>query len=138
MGMTSPGQWRKNQQTAIDEESKVDFKGMKFEYEYELAMAMRAFINARIFGLDYLDSAMAIIENKIVDAYKDEQYSRDIEQANTMLSERRMLCRSKKGFDYDKYNQAVHDNIMARYKAVNELLFRKNMAPQLAEYGVLD
>jgi hypothetical protein len=132
------GDWRRKQVQAIDDESKIDFKGMKFEYEYELAMTMRAFINAQVFGLDYLDRAMAIIENKIVDAYKDNRYNQEVAEANRKLKEKAASCSSKNGFNEDKYNQAVHENIMTRYKAINELLFRKNMAPQMAEYGVLD
>lgn len=136
--MASSKDWRRNQQQSMDEESKIDFKGMKFEYEYEIAMTMRAFINAQVFGLDYLDRAMAIIENKIVDAYKDEKYIQEIREANERLKKAISRSVGKRGMDEDRYNLAVHENIMFRYKAINELLFRKNMAPQMAEYGVLD
>lgn len=136
--MASSKDWRRNQQVALDDESKIDFKGMKFEYEYELAMAMRAFINAQIFGLDYLDRAIAIIENKLVRAYKDDEYINTVISANNLMQQKIRSSYGKKGMDEEKYNHAVHENIMARYNAVNELLFRKNMAPQMAEYGVLD
>ena len=136
--MTSSKNWRANQQEAIDDESKIDFKGMKFEFEYQLAMSMRAFINARIFGLDFMDSSMDVIEGKLPDAYKDEQYKQELASAAAMLERTKITCKTKDGFDVDRYNQAIHDSIMLRWHAVNELLFRKHMAPQLAEYGVLD
>ena len=139
--MTSQGQWRKNQQKRheepIDEESKINFKGSVYEYEFELAMLQRAFINALLFGLDHMDMALIAIEHKLVEAYTDDKYKKDILEANRDLDAKTKKCKKKGGFDSDEYNRIVRENIMKRYHAFNELLFRKSMAPQLAEQGVI-
>jgi adenine-specific DNA methylase len=122
----------------ITDEAKIDFKGMKWHYEYELARARDIFMASWLAGSDVMSTTIQGIEAHIIEDWKDEQYKNDLKKANEELHSKEQECYDEDGFNSDKYNQFVIVNIIARWKAVNELLYRRNMAPQMAEYGVLD
>lgn len=119
------------------DEVKIDFKGMKFEYEFELAIARRVFITSWLQGTDMMSNAIQGIEYHIIDEWKDDEYKKDVENANKALQTADRECYDEEGRNTDQYNAFVILNIMARWKAINQLLYRRNMAPQIAEQGVI-
>lgn len=84
-----------------------------------------------------MSNAIQGIEYHIIDEWKDDQYKKDINDANLRLQEAERECYDEEGRNYDQYNAHVVLNIMARWKAINQLLYRRNMAPQIAEQGVI-
>jgi hypothetical protein len=121
-----------------EEDGKIDFKNMAWEYEFEIAMARRLFLESRMMGRDEMEVALELVEGLIVEAWKDEAYIIDLNNALALVNQNAFDdCKDKDGVDESRWNDMVKQSIMLRWKALNELFSRTGKTPQKAEHGRL-
>lgn len=130
--------WQGKHKDAFMEVAKINFQGMKLEYELEIAIARRQFILAAREGMDSMLRSLKMMETLLVRYYRDNEYIERIRDIDGRFELESKRCINQHGKDSDKMNMLIENHAYERWEAANELLFRRHLAPQIAEHGVLD